>query len=333
MRFKKTMLCVAIIVLTAAVVVNAGSGIEGPVSVDLKILQLPDNAGHGELSLILKPTRSFSRFNCDSLVVEVETKFGLVFLGAPKWTVPMDNSTEYTTVLNIDIPDNDTCGMFVHTFCGQVRQSQAIYFVTTGDTVETYGGHPRGRTPKPDSTWSQMERAKFTPEQLQKEFDFFLDLRHSHKNERSFAEKLLETLQPTDTANVYRVRTTIDNWITLWGDWRLKIIPVDYESLNAEYPRSPEDAPPGDSSETGDTLKSQSSLDKDPSLPYEGAITLERVTKLSSANTLPINETITYYIRLNNNTGTNMKGISNGFRVYSPDGADWSGTVGDTRSA
>lgn len=300
-----------------------------PIDLELKILRLPQNAGPGELTLRMQPSRAYNDV-CDEVLVKVQTESGLTILGAVEWTVPVDSSTMYSTVLNIDLADNDTSAILVHTHCDRFRRTAAIYFVTTGDTVETYGGHPRGRTPRPNSTWSEMERAKFTPEQLQKEFDFILDLRHCYKNCRAFVDSALGTLQPTDTANVYRVRTTIDNYIKLWGDWGITIIPTDYEALNAEYPPSPDDTPPRDSSETGDTLKSQSSLDKDPSLPYEGAITLERVTKLSSANTLPINETITYYIRLNNNTGTNMKGISNGFRVYSPDGADWSSAVGDT---
>ena len=54
------------------------------------------------------------------------------------------------------------------------------------------------------------------------------------------------------------------------------------------------------------------------------------MTGITGDSTLPIDETITYYLRLNNNTGMSMKGITNGFRVYSPDGADWTGTVGDT---
>lgn len=39
---------------------------------------------------------------------------------------------------------------------------------------------------------------------------------------------------------------------------------------------------------------------------------------------------ITFYIRLNNNTSDTITGFTLGFRVYSPDGAQWTTTEGDT---
>jgi len=45
---------------------------------------------------------------------------------------------------------------------------------------------------------------------------------------------------------------------------------------------------------------------------------------------LPTNQPITFYLQVNNATNYNFLGITNGFRIYSPDGARWGGTTADT---
>lgn len=55
----------------------------------------------------------------------------------------------------------------------------------------------------------------------------------------------------------------------------------------------------------------------------EGSLTLDHVDGLTVENKLLVNETITFYIRWNNNTGSNIIAHTNGFRIYSPDGTIW----------
>ena len=201
------------------------------------------------------------------------------------------------------------------------------WFVTTGDKLEMYAEHPVN-APKYRPSGSDLLRAQFAPTQLQKEIDFRLDLRQAFGNQREFAEKSLGPLQSTDTPDVYLIRTTIENWCILRGDWGMRLRAVDEDAFDSEFLTVPEESPP-DSSEASDSLKPQGSLYNDPNLRGTGAITLERVTGLTGTNTLPINQTITYYLRLNNNTGYDAEGITNAFRVYSPDGATWNETVGN----
>jgi PKD repeat protein len=53
-------------------------------------------------------------------------------------------------------------------------------------------------------------------------------------------------------------------------------------------------------------------------------ISLNNVTGLVNDTTISAKREIKFYIRLTNNDPNNIKGISNGFRIYSPDGATWS---------
>jgi len=55
----------------------------------------------------------------------------------------------------------------------------------------------------------------------------------------------------------------------------------------------------------------------------QGAMLLDHVDGLLGTDTISTDEPITFHIRFENSTGANIIGSSNGFRVYSPDGAVW----------
>ncbi len=59
------------------------------------------------------------------------------------------------------------------------------------------------------------------------------------------------------------------------------------------------------------------------------SITLESVTGLHGVDTVLVGTPITFFLRVTGDA-SNHGGITNGFRVYSPDGAQWGSTVGDT---
>lgn len=63
-----------------------------------------------------------------------------------------------------------------------------------------------------------------------------------------------------------------------------------------------------------------------------GSITVDSVDGLSSGR-IPTGSSVTLHLRLVNNSGLNIKGITNGFRVYSPDGARWGDAEADTTGA
>lgn len=45
---------------------------------------------------------------------------------------------------------------------------------------------------------------------------------------------------------------------------------------------------------------------------------------------IPIDRQVTFRIRIQNNTGSRVQGITNGFRLYSPSGAIWTQTTADS---
>jgi len=65
----------------------------------------------------------------------------------------------------------------------------------------------------------------------------------------------------------------------------------------------------------------------------QGQISLDHVDGLTNEGTLKINQPIVFYIRFTNLTGSSITGSTNGFKVYSPDGAVWEPIVFDTTGA
>ena len=59
-------------------------------------------------------------------------------------------------------------------------------------------------------------------------------------------------------------------------------------------------------------------------------VTLDSVDGLYAIDSVQTGVPITFYIRLTNNTGNTITGFTHAFRVYSPDGAQWTSTTGDT---
>ena len=64
----------------------------------------------------------------------------------------------------------------------------------------------------------------------------------------------------------------------------------------------------------------------------QGAMTLDHVDNALAVDSLPIDQVITFHLRLEN-TGGNITGYTNGFRIYSPTGATWTATLADSTGA
>ena len=62
----------------------------------------------------------------------------------------------------------------------------------------------------------------------------------------------------------------------------------------------------------------------------DGAFWIDGAYPLTSEGKLPTGQDVTFFIYALNNTNYNIAGMTNGFKVYSPEGADWNSTVGTT---
>jgi len=67
-----------------------------------------------------------------------------------------------------------------------------------------------------------------------------------------------------------------------------------------------------------------------PTFGQSGVLGIDSISGQNGADEVLPNTDIIFYIGINNNSGSVMAGITNGFRIYSPDGATWTSTTTDT---
>ncbi|MFH2050221.1 MAG: T9SS type A sorting domain-containing protein [bacterium] len=63
---------------------------------------------------------------------------------------------------------------------------------------------------------------------------------------------------------------------------------------------------------------------------YDAEASLDHVDGLYAKDSVAVNESLTFTIRLKNSSDESVRALSQGFRIYSPDGALWTETIGDT---
>ena len=95
------------------------------------------------------------------------------------------------------------------------------------------------------------------------------------------------------------------------------VLPPAYRTKH-DSSQGPRDTRPGDSSS-----KSQGHSD----LRTDNDVYLVGVEGGCSPGQLDYGDTIRFHIGIDNNTGGYLGGMTNGFRIYSPDGAEWDTTT------
>lgn len=165
-----------------------------------------------------------------------------------------------------------------------------------------------------------------TQEQLQKEHEVMLWFRDS--TERTLAEKLVGPMQDSLRLHgqwiVFRMRMTLERFL------EIRKHNIDVHLLKPGEWR--EQAPPDSASQPTpkDSAKLQGASDEFLKNAYQSAgILLDHVDGLTAEGELARNQPITFYLRLTN-WWTIVDGLTNGFRIYSPNGAQWSTTSADT---
>ena len=290
----------------------------------LEPVVLPTSPGPIEMIFEFSPGELCRVAGCTEAEITVTTVGGLEYLGRQSWTQQVKLGETYSEVIQVNIPPNDTCGVIISIGRPEGGRSRAVaYFVTFTNSVEYWKGDPHGATKRGPSHSEQL-RARLTPEQLKEVVTIRFSLRREHKLGLARVNELVDELLPTDEDSVFTARVTRDVWVSLQG--------MGISCYIIDQPPPP---PQPDSSlppvKTVDSLGKQGFLDNLRKIRGDGAFAV--AYPLTPEWELPPDENITIFIECLNNTGYNQKGITNGFRVYSPSGAQWTGTVGADNAA
>ena len=183
------------------------------------------------------------------------------------------------------------------------------------------------RKSRTDQYWEQCglskemleDRSRLTEEQLRTRHTVVIGL--SDKEDLAYAESLLgpipDSARVPDSDNAFILDITLDNLLRMMERSIIFNPSPEYREL-LRLRDEPDEAgdPP---------LESWFSPEADT------GVSLDHVDGELSPGVIAAGQPITFYIRLNN-IWFHMQSISNGFRVYSPDGAEWGSIAGDTIS-
>ena len=328
MSIRKTMVTMAI--MATVLVIMAGLLHATPPRssrlFDWKLEPLEPPKGPGVIDMLFEftPTKICSMMACTEAEILVITKGGLEFLGPHSWKQPVKYGETYSQVIQVNVPPNDTCGVWIEMHSPVYSRTRAVaYFVSSTDSVEFWKGYPRRSLGGP-GIWEQIQ-ANTPVEKLQEIVEVRIDMRSVFPGALKRVLDLVGEMKPTDKDSVCTARISRDDAYQL-GRWGVvcDIIrqPAPLQPDSNRIPRN-----------RIDSLEQQGVLDSLRNLRGDGAFWLDGAYPLTSEGKLPLGEDVTLYLHILNNTNTIMKGVTNGFRVYSPDGATWSSAVGDARSA
>jgi hypothetical protein len=180
--------------------------------------------------------------------------------------------------------------------------------------------------PPPSPQTDEIDVDTLTPEQLQSELEVMLWFRDS--TERKATEEIVGPLP--DSAKLpgpwgaYRLKMSLEKFLEI----RKHNVDAHLLKPREHINQTPKDSVPQPIPQ--DSLKPQGALDELHEGAYQlGWILLDHVDGLTAMGELARNQPITFYLVVVNWWYT-LDGLTNGFRIYSPDGAQWTTTSADT---
>ena len=308
---------------SSVVLVPIGS----PFKVKFEPVSHPKSSGPVNLKF---QVRSF--LGCDKATVTIVSVNKLEYSGPISWVAEFKDDSTYSTVFQVVIPPNDTSSIKIKIEgCGD-RNQGPLYFLTTGDTIVVTHGNPNRYRPNPQPKSDEIRRDTLTEEQLQTEYEIALDL--SDPAHLRIAERILGPLPDSckykGRKGCYMLNVSLDNLIKL-ADGGVEFNFLTPPPWDRRYSPMEDSLPP--QPRKSDSIGTHGAIFPKGGARSPDGLSLDHVVGLSPQGDLLADQEITFHLRLNNNTWNNIIGSTNGFRVYSPDGAQWEPITYDTAAA
>ncbi len=249
--------------------------------------------------------------------------------GPSDWSIPVSIDQHAEGILNLDIPYNDTCYIRVNIDAPCRSGMILAYLISAGDSIEMHNGKIRAADQR---TGHQKEADKLlevlSDAQLEYEYDIKLLLEHYPDDMIKWVDSLVGPLKATDKEGIYTARTTKRKIIELHRrTMPYKVLSKEYPDIlerlynsTGFFPLQDSDSSSEKPSKGGGPTKLPESELK---IYNDGVISISYVDELTPNYGIPTGQPTRFLINLYNNSNRRIKGITNGFRVYSPDGANW----------
>ena len=296
-------------------------------------VEVPKTAG--PVTFIFEVERTEQCNRCDDIHITIETVGGVEYSGPKTHTIHPKMGERHSEAIIVNLLPNDTGNIFLFLNskdpnqdtrkCWPIRRS----FVTTGDTVEYFLGFPRITPIDPRKERAELLAKARTPEKLAKVYGVRFKLRDPAQ--RLQYERIVGELPDTHKRGFYYVETTWGNILQLADSgFNFEYIPPGEDPFPSLAPPTKTDSASDSVPKKSDQSAPQGSLSAPSSLP---GLSIVNVDGEFGWGVISMNDSIRFHIRINNTSGTNVRGITNGFKLYGLDpGVQWTTPVGGFHS-
>lgn len=180
---------VPVSLITIAIALQSKADMVPPRSLEIRFapIEMPKGPGPVTFELSFKKKTWVDEFqkdtyDCKEVEVRIQRLDNIEYSGDTAWTVKVDSGVWYRSEINVVIPANDTSGITVTVKCCRIPNPTAWYFVTTGDTLESFRGNPRGTHPPEFRPWEHpiIDKEAFSNIDPNDRWYKFIDVEGNH---------------------------------------------------------------------------------------------------------------------------------------------------------
>ena len=329
---KQSLLLLLLAVVIPALVVSAaqadGGWIIQPKEIEFKPVQHPSYPGPVDLLFRFVPPESYK--GDGQFRVMARPLYAGSYSGPEEWTITAFPDKPHEEILHMTIAPDTVSGLTLLIYGDMFHLFPSVYFIHRNDSVEFWKGYPLGPQPPADRTQQP---------------DDTLEIRFSLRDTTQLRQVLEIVGQLPDSSLGKMIATT-----TTWRQF-LQISNLGIDAKNWDVPRgggttNPKSDPRVNEHDTArskvrippkpdlDTLRDtsrQGSLnpaDKDRST----LIWIDTVLPMLNDSTVQATSDVEFRVHLYNGLSYDIYGSTNGFEVYSPDGATWDTIWGEWES-
>jgi hypothetical protein len=315
---KRSLLLLLLAVVVGLVATTAQSGLFFPdPKIDaFKPVVHPQQPGPVDLVFRFAPPDSYK--GDGTFEVRIVKDVSAFYSGPVSWTITALPDQPHEEILTMTVLPDTVVGMILNIMGENYIHLAGAYFVHRNDSVEFWKGYPEP-LPAPSN---RIPHYELTPEVLSEEH--IVRLMIDTDEQEAIARRILGTLPDTTDLRRSKLRMTYKKTLELLEEG---IQAYFYTPTAVE--QKAQESDPGwlrESSPEDSALEDQSRAPSDRS---PAGISLALAVPQNQYGDIMLDDNVYLYLNAFNTTSDIFTGSTNGFRIWSPNGATWDTVIGE----
>jgi len=257
-----------------------------------------------------------------------------VYTGREEWTITALPNKPHEEILTLIVAPDTISALTLFVMGKDYHWFPDAYFIERGDSLEFWNSYPRppdvplNRLPKPDDTLD-VRVVMRSQEQLNRVLDVLSELPDSTIGTQVITRATVRQLMRIaemgiEIQNIQPGERDGEDTTEYRGGLRIR------EQKRPSSQDRDKKAPGGGSDSTGDSsLQGTLGLGEKDRLT---AVSIDAVVPMLPDGSILASDTVEFRFRVSNYFPPCIRGLTNGFRIYSPDGATWNSLEGNWTS-